>query len=127
MASCGVMRSKARPIAWMSVGSERASLLRRNSLSLLHIFSIGLRSGEEVYWGQVGYLQTSGRTLTSTNEELDWDSSCGDQRRVAAAFDLSPFSTAWVYQHGKKTECLKIGRQPICDQLGGRAYWRQLS
>jgi hypothetical protein len=42
---------KAEAIARIRLGWERASALRRNSLSLLHIFSNGLRSGQEEHLG----------------------------------------------------------------------------
>jgi len=55
MASCGVIAAKAEAIAWIRAGLERAWALRRNSLSLLHIFSIGLKirgiSRQEQYSG----------------------------------------------------------------------------
>jgi len=46
MTSWAMMVSKAEAIASIRLDRERASALRRNSLGLLHIFSIGLRSGE---------------------------------------------------------------------------------
>jgi hypothetical protein len=46
MASWGVTASSAWPMVFINAGSVRASKLRRICLSLLHIFSIGLKSGE---------------------------------------------------------------------------------
>ena len=46
MASWRVTLAKAKAIAWIRAGWVRAWALRRQALILLHIFSIGLRSGE---------------------------------------------------------------------------------
>src|SRR6516164_85823 len=48
MTSWAVMVSKAEAIASIRLGRERASALRRNSLSLLHIFSS--KNSLRVYW-----------------------------------------------------------------------------
>ena len=46
MASRGVILCKAEAIAWSRAGCVRASAVRRWDLTLLHICSMGLRSGE---------------------------------------------------------------------------------
>ena len=46
MASWGETLERAWPIALWREGCVRASKLRKIPLTLLHIFSIGLRSGE---------------------------------------------------------------------------------